>query len=122
MNDAVPMANIPYQSHAERAQEMMMRKSRRRINWSMSPHREKLARAVDEWFATAAAATTTATNRRVSLGEFAEMHGIPRTTLFKYVREDTSKRQLVRGGDDDGGSVTKPSPDACIVIAGQQQG
>ena len=70
---------------------MMMRKSRR-TNWSISPHREKLARAVDEWFATSAAAatttaTTTATNRRGSLGEFAETHDIPRTTLFKYVRE-----------------------------------
>ena len=95
----------------------MMRKNRR-TNWSISPHREKLARAVDEWFATSAATTT-----RGSLGEFAETHDIPRTTLFKYVREDTSKRQLVRGGDDggdgglycgdgvcDGRSETEPSP------------
>ena len=94
-----------------------MRKNRR-TNWSISPHREKLARAVDEWFATSAATTT-----RGSLGEFAETHDIPRTTLFKYVREDTSKRQLVRGGDDggdgglycgdgvcDGRSETEPSP------------
>ncbi len=42
---------------------------------------------------------------RRNLGEYADVVGIPRTTLFRYVRDDVAKRRRVGGGVGGGGGV-----------------
>mmetsp|Transcript_3062 Transcript_3062/g.5595 ORF Transcript_3062/g.5595 Transcript_3062/m.5595 type:complete len:174 (+) Transcript_3062:434-955(+) len=78
-----------------------------RINWSKSPHRERLSHILSDWFSHSGLAINSHTNRPIEdYKEYATKVGISRTTLFKYLHKDVSKRRMVTvpGGDGGGNS------------------
>lgn len=71
-----------------------------RINWSKSPHRERLTTILNDWFTQSGQAIDCITNEPISdYREFAKKVGISPTTLYKYVQKDVGKRRMV---DTDG--------------------
>jgi len=67
-----------------------------RINWFKSPHRERLARVLEDWWSRTGLALDDETNEPITcLRKYSEKTGIPRTTLFKYLHKDPSKRRVI---------------------------
>jgi len=67
-----------------------------RINWFKSPHRERLARVLEDWWSRTGLALDDETKNPITcLRKYSEKTGIPRTTLFKYLHKDPSKRRVI---------------------------
>lgn len=77
----------------------------KRINWGKSPHKERLTKILSDWFSKSGMAIDESTGQPMTdYRLYAAKVGISRTTLFKYIHKDPSKRRLVR---EDGGSGTR---------------
>lgn len=68
-----------------------------RINWAISPHREYLAQVLHDWFSRTGLAVDATTKEPITDYKiYADKVGISPTTLFKYIRKDTSKRRIIK--------------------------
>lgn len=82
-----------------------------RINWAKSPHRERLAIILNDWFSQTGLAIDDEQNPSgkpiTDYKQYAAKVGISRTTLFKYIHKDPSKRRLVKEEGDSAGRGKK---------------
>lgn len=77
----------------------------KRINWGKSPHKERLTTILNDWFSKSGQCIDEHTGLPIpDYRVYASKVGISRTTLFKYIHKDPSKRRLLR---DDVGSGTR---------------
>jgi hypothetical protein len=68
-----------------------------RINWAKSPHRERLSQILHDWFSHTGQAIDAATNEPITdYRTYCDKVGISRTTFFKYIHKDPTKRMLVK--------------------------
>jgi len=77
----------------------------KRINWGKSPHKERLTTILNDWFSKSGQCIDEHSGLPIpDYRVYASKVGISRTTLFKYIHKDPSKRRLLR---DDAGSGTR---------------
>jgi len=70
-----------------------------RINWSKSPHRERLSQILHDWFSRTGLALDATTHQPITdYRIYADKVGISYMTLFKYIRADPSKRRIINEG------------------------
>ena len=70
-----------------------------RINWSKSPHRERLAQVVQDWFSHSGLALDATTGKPITDSKvYAEKVGISHMTLYKYILKDPKKRRSINEG------------------------
>ena len=75
----------------------------KRINWGKSPHKERLTTILSDWYSKSGACIDDTTGQPIGdYRVYASKVGISRTTLFKYIHKDPSKRRLVREDDGSG--------------------
>ncbi len=69
----------------------------KRINWGKSPHKERLQQILNDWFTKSGKCLDEITGTPIQdYRVYATKVGISRTTLFKYIHKDPSKRRLLR--------------------------
>lgn len=74
-----------------------------RINWGKSPYKEKLVAILNDWFTKTGQAIEETTGQPIQdYRVYAAKVGISRTTLFKYIHKDPSKRRLLREDSSSG--------------------
>lgn len=75
-----------------------------RINWGKSPHKERLTTILSDWFSKTGMALDPANNNAPiqDYRVYATKVGISRTTLFKYIHKDPSKRRMIKDDDSSG--------------------
>ena len=75
-----------------------------RINWGKSPHKERLTTILSDWFSKSGMALDPANNNAPiqDYRVYATKVGISRTTLFKYIHKDPSKRRMIKDDDSSG--------------------
>lgn len=75
-----------------------------RINWGKSPHKERLTTILSDWFSKTGMALDPANNNAPiqDYRVYASKVGISRTTLFKYIHKDPSKRRMIKDDDSSG--------------------
>ena len=82
-----------------------------RINWAKSPHRERLAIILNDCFSQTGLAIDDEQNPTgkpiTDYKQYAAKVGISRTTLFKYIHKDPSKRRLVKEEGESAGRGKK---------------
>mmetsp|Transcript_7468 Transcript_7468/g.16292 ORF Transcript_7468/g.16292 Transcript_7468/m.16292 type:complete len:608 (+) Transcript_7468:120-1943(+) len=85
-------------------------KSSPRINWAKSPHRERLARVLHDWWSRSGLAIDDETGEPILCHrKYSRKVGIARTTLFKYLHKDPSKRRIITAeGESYGRRGKKP--------------
>ena len=77
----------------------------KRINWGKSPHKERLTTILNDWFSKSGQCIDEHSGLPIpDYRVYASKVGISRTTLFKYIHKDPSKRRLLR---NDAGSGTR---------------
>lgn len=75
-----------------------------RINWGKSPHRERLAQILHDWFSSTGLRIDPATSQPIQdYRVYAAKVGISRTTLYKYIHADVSKRRLLKTEEEGSG-------------------
>lgn len=77
--------------------------------WYRSPHRERLARVLHDWWSQTGLALDDETGEPISCRrEYSRKTGVPHTTLFKYLHKDPAKRRAISAGGGFGGRGKKP--------------
>jgi len=75
----------------------------KRINWGKSPHKQRLTTILQDWFSKSGACIDPTTSQPIAdYRVYAAKVGISRTTLFKYIHKDPSKRRVVREDEGSG--------------------
>jgi hypothetical protein len=75
----------------------------KRINWGKSPHKERLSQILNDWFNKSGQCLEEHTGMPIQdYRVYATKVGISRTTLFKYIHKDPSKRRLLRDDTSSG--------------------
>ena len=74
-----------------------------RINWGKSPHKERLSTILNDWFTKSGQCIDAQSGQPIpDYRMYASKVGISRTTLFKYIHKDPSKRRLLRDDPSSG--------------------
>jgi hypothetical protein len=73
-----------------------------RINWGKSPHKERLTTILSDWFSKTGMALDDNNAPIQDYRVYATKVGISRTTLFKYIHKDPSKRRMIKDDDSSG--------------------
>ena len=73
---------------------MEVTKKLSRTNWRKGKHKERLAKAIDNWDSGGGNAIDS-NGERVSLSAFSNLVGIPYNTLRQYIKGDKEKRRIV---------------------------
>lgn len=90
-------ANVTANSSATHCSDKPTKIKIPRINWAISPHREHLAQVLHDWFSRTGLAVDATTREPITdYRIYADKVGISPTTLFKYIRKDTSKRRIIK--------------------------
>ena len=93
------------------------KKKATRINWSKSPHKQRMHQIINDWYTSSGNAIDTQTNEPITdYKVYAAKVGIPKTTLFRYIHKDPSKRRLLtmnntNDANDDGALVVNNNED-----------
>lgn len=94
------------------------KKKATRINWSKSPHRERLIQIINDWYTQSGMAIDSITNEPITdYKVYANKVGIPKTTLFRYIHKDPSKRRfLVMNTDTDNTVINNNNDDNGVLV------
>ena len=93
------------------------KKKATRINWSKSPHKQRLHQIINDWYTSSGNAIDTQTNEPITdYKVYAAKVGIPKTTLFRYIHKDPSKRRLLTMNN------TNDTNDNSVVVNNNEDG